>query len=127
MNSQKEKNTKESIKLNVMNFRKNSQKSMEKVKMVEISNNAKKFLEEGRVLRIATVDNNGRPCLAPFCYWIQEEIKNKECLKPARQYSAQRTFLLKKQNHNTICGHTSKSKDLPFQYALPGYRTRQKT
>ena len=47
---------------------------MEKAKMVEISDNAKKFLEEGRTLRIATVDKNGSPCLAPFCYWIQDDV-----------------------------------------------------
>ncbi|MFX1286838.1 MAG: pyridoxamine 5'-phosphate oxidase family protein [Promethearchaeota archaeon] len=40
--------------------------------MVEISNDAKKFLKEGRVLRIATIDKRGFPCIAPFCYWIQD-------------------------------------------------------
>ncbi|MHA2226803.1 MAG: pyridoxamine 5'-phosphate oxidase family protein [Candidatus Hodarchaeales archaeon] len=42
--------------------------------MIEISNDARKFLEEGRVLRIATVDKNGSPRLAPFCYWIQDDV-----------------------------------------------------
>ncbi|MHA2055496.1 MAG: pyridoxamine 5'-phosphate oxidase family protein [Candidatus Hodarchaeales archaeon] len=41
--------------------------------MDKISDDAKKFLEEGRVLRIATIDNNGSPRLAPFCYWIQDD------------------------------------------------------
>jgi nitroimidazol reductase NimA-like FMN-containing flavoprotein (pyridoxamine 5'-phosphate oxidase superfamily) len=47
---------------------------MEKVKMVEISSEAKKFLDEGRVIRIATVDRDGSPRLAPFCYWIQDDV-----------------------------------------------------
>ncbi|MFX0013417.1 MAG: pyridoxamine 5'-phosphate oxidase family protein [Promethearchaeota archaeon] len=42
--------------------------------MVDISNSALKFLEEGRILRIATVDKDGSPCLAPFCYWIQGDM-----------------------------------------------------
>ncbi len=42
--------------------------------MLEISSNVKKFLEEGRLLRIASVDKNGSPCIAPFCYWIQDEM-----------------------------------------------------
>ncbi|MFW9902765.1 MAG: pyridoxamine 5'-phosphate oxidase family protein [Candidatus Thorarchaeota archaeon] len=42
--------------------------------MVEISSDAKKFLDEGRVLRIATVDKNGSPHLAPFCYWFQDDV-----------------------------------------------------
>jgi len=47
---------------------------MEKAKMVEIRSDAKKFLEERRILRIATVDKNGSPRLAPFCYWTQDNL-----------------------------------------------------